>query len=163
MARTDALTGIPNRRYLFELGERELSRARRFGHPLSALMLDMDHFNRVNDTHGHAQGDRVLQAVAQCCLLQIRDIDIVGRYGGEEFVILLIETDASGARSLAERIRGSVAQIVLPTAQVPIRITASVGIAQLGEGDSDLDRLLGRADQALYAAKLAGRNRVEVG
>ena len=163
MARTDALTGIPNRRYLFELGERELSRARRFGHPLSALMLDIDHFKAVNDTHGHAQGDRVMQALAQCCLQQIRDIDIVGRYGGEEFVILLIETDASGARSLAERIRASVAQIVLPTAQVPIRITASVGIAQLGEGDSDLDRLLGRADQALYAAKLAGRNRVEVG
>jgi diguanylate cyclase (GGDEF)-like protein/PAS domain S-box-containing protein len=163
LARTDALTGIPNRRYLFELGEREVSRAQRFGHPLSALMLDIDHFKRVNDTYGHAQGDRVLQALVKGCLRQIRDIDIMGRYGGEEFVILLIETDLGGARTVAERVRESAAQMVMSSDQAAIRITLSAGIVSLGAGDADLDKLLGRADQALYAAKQAGRNRVEVG
>jgi eukaryotic-like serine/threonine-protein kinase len=163
LARTDALTGVPNRRYLFELGGRELGRARRFGHPLSAFMLDIDHFKRVNDTYGHAQGDQVLQTLVQCCLRQIRDIDVLGRYGGEEFVILLIETDVTGARIMAERVRESVAQLVISNDLAAIGITISVGIASLGEADADLDSLLGRADQALYAAKQAGRNRVEVG
>ena len=99
LARTDGLTGIPNRRYLFEIGERELSRARRFGHPLAALMLDIDRFKQVNDTHGHAVGDQALRALARCCLKNIRDIDTIGRYGGEEFVVLLVETDGAGAHT----------------------------------------------------------------
>jgi diguanylate cyclase (GGDEF)-like protein len=163
LARSDALTGIANRRYLFEAGEREIGRAHRFGHPLCALMFDIDHFKRVNDVYGHKRGDQVLQALAQCCLRQIRDVDILGRYGGEEFVILLVETDIPGARSLAERIRESVAQLLIATDEAAIRITISLGVARLDEGDSDLASLLGRADKALYAAKQAGRNRVEVG
>jgi diguanylate cyclase (GGDEF)-like protein/PAS domain S-box-containing protein len=162
LARSDALTGIANRRYLFEAGEREIGRAHRFGHPLCALMFDIDHFKRVNDVYGHKRGDQVLQALAQCCLRQIRDVDILGRYGGEEFVILLVETDIPGARSVAERIRESVAQLLIATDEAAIRITISVGVACLGEGDSDLATLLGRSDVALYAAKSAGRNRVAV-
>ena len=163
LAQTDALTLITSRGHLFELGRREVRRAQLYRHPLSVIMLDIDHFKQINDTHGHAQGDRVLQALAQCCLSQIRDIDIFGRLGGEEFVILLIETDLSGARNLAERIRESVARLTVPAAETFITITTSAGVVQFSDGDDDLDGLLGRADRALYAAKRGGRNRVEVG
>jgi diguanylate cyclase (GGDEF)-like protein len=159
LARTDALTDIPNRRYLFEIGEHELSRARRFGHPLSALMLDIDRFKQVNDTHGHAVGDQVLRALARCCLKNIRDIDTIGRYGGEEFVVLLVETDGAGAQKTAERLRVQAALSVTESPRGPVSVTISVGVAARAEND-DLPALLARADQALYAAKQAGRNRV---
>ena len=162
LARTDVLTGVPNRRDLFEQGERELSRARRFSHPLSAIMLDIDRFKRVNDTHGHRLGDRVLQAVAKCCLSHIRDIDMLGRYGGEEFVLLLVQTELAGAQSLAERLRASVAALEIPSGSGPVQVTISAGVAQASEHDSDLAALLARADKGLYAAKHAGRNRTEV-
>jgi len=122
LARTDGLTGIPNRRYLLEIGERELSRARRFGHPLAALMLDIDRFKQVNDTHGHAVGDQALRALAHCCTTTIRDIDTVGRYGGEEFVVLLVETDGAGAERTAERMRAQVALTVTDSPRGPVSV-----------------------------------------
>jgi diguanylate cyclase (GGDEF)-like protein len=162
LARTDALTGIANRRYLFEVGARELSRARRFSHPLSALVLDIDHFKQINDTHGHATGDQVLQALARVCQKHVRDIDIVGRYGGEEFVILLVETDLSGAHRSAERLRAQIAETRIETDQGQVQVTVSVGVAGAYIQSDGFATLVVRADGALYAAKKAGRNRVEL-
>jgi len=162
LARTDALTGIANRRTLFEAGARELSRARRFGHPLSALMLDIDQFKQVNDTYGHARGDEVLHVLAQRCQQHIRESDLVARYGGEEFVILLVETELRGARSLAERLRDLLAQTVSDTGEGPLQVTVSIGVAATNGETVDFAALLQRADEALYAAKQAGGNRVEV-
>ena len=161
LARTDALTGIDNRRYLLEVGARELSRARRFGHPLSVLMLDIDHFKSVNDIYGHAAGDQILKIVARALVTLVRDIDIVARYGGEEFVILLLETDLAGAYISAERLRQGVGQTVAITDQGPLQVTLSIGIACTRAESEELTSLLVRADSALYAAKQAGRNRVE--
>jgi diguanylate cyclase (GGDEF)-like protein len=163
LARTDGLTGIANRRHLFELGAQEMSRARRFGHPLCALMLDIDHFKQVNDIHGHVAGDRILKIVARCFLALVRDIDVVARYGGEEFVILLVETDLTGARILAERLREQVAKTVAVTDQGPLTVTISLGVACAQLERDDFAALLVRADSALYSAKQAGRNRVEAG
>ena len=163
LARTDALTGIANRRYLFEVGAHELSRARRFSHPLSTIMLDIDHFKQVNDEYGHAMGDEVLRSLTRYFLKLIRDIDIVARYGGEEFVILLVETDAASARITAERLCEQVAQTVTGSTQSPVKVTISLGVAGARPDSDNLDVLLARADQALYTAKQAGGNRVEVG
>jgi diguanylate cyclase (GGDEF)-like protein/PAS domain S-box-containing protein len=162
LARTDGLTQVANRRYLTELGERELNRARRFGHPLSALMIDIDHFKDVNDQYGHAQGDRVLRLLVACCQEMIRDVDTLGRYGGEEFVILLTETNAAGAYRLAERLVANVAQMAIETDQSKISVTVSIGVAAADLAHDDLEALIARADNALYAAKRAGRNRVEL-
>jgi diguanylate cyclase (GGDEF)-like protein len=162
LARIDDLTGLYNRRYLFELGEQELRRARRFGHPLSLLMLDIDDFKQINDRYGHESGDQVLRTVANCCLAYSRDSDKVGRYGGEELVILLVETELASARLFAERLCRRVAQTATPTAHGPVHVTVSLGVAAIqAEGDG-WAALLGRADRALYAAKQAGRNRVAV-
>ena len=162
LARVDALTGIANRHTLFEVGEQELSRMRRFGHTLSALMLDIDHFKHVNDTHGHAVGDQVLRNVAQCLRRHTRAVDLVARYGGDEMVVLLVETDLDGARRSGERLRELLAQSAIETAQGPVGVTVSLGVADAhAEGDA-LDILLGRADAALYAAKQGGRNQIAV-
>ena len=161
LARTDALTGVANRRVLFEAGERELSRARRFSHPLSAVMLDIDYFKQVNDTRGHAVGDQVLRLVARCCLEQVRDSDVVARYGGEEFAILCLETDLAGARISAERLRAHVARLVCVSDQGPFNVTISLGVAHAQAESGGFSVLLEHADRALYAAKQAGRNRVE--
>lgn len=159
LANIDELTGTYNRRFFFELAERELGRTFRFGHPLSAVMLDIDHFKQVNDTYGHTIGDQVLRAVAQRCCENIREIDILGRYGGEEFIIILPETDAVGARATAERLCRRIAHTAIATDQGPVTITLSLGVATLNQNDN-LDALLKRADQALYGAKQAGRNQV---
>lgn len=166
---TDALTGWHNRRYLsVRLGE-ELARARRDGTRLVCLMLDIDHFKRVNDSWGHAAGDEVLRELAQRIESQVRASDVAARYGGEEFVVLLPGTDVASALLLAERIRRSVSgsPIDLPNGEA-VTITASIGIAEVQpapEAD-DLktigDSLIARADVALYAAKAAGRDRVMV-
>ena len=161
LAITDGLTGTHNRRHFFELAESELSRARRLGYPVSAIMLDLDHFKQVNDTYGHAIGDQVLRVVAERCGESIRDIDILGRYGGEEFAIILPATDLSGARNVAERIRRCVADVPVPTERGDLTITISLGVAS-GAQDDDVASLLNRADAAMYAAKQAGRNRVAV-
>jgi diguanylate cyclase (GGDEF)-like protein/PAS domain S-box-containing protein len=166
---TDELTGLLNRRGFFQLGEREFERALRFGRPLSALMLDIDHFKRVNDTHGHAGGDQVLRALADCFRQNTRAIDIAGRYGGEEFVLLLPEILKSEAHQIAERLRQSIAGLSIPigsenghSSPGDISITVSVGVAALSQDGQNLTDLLGRADQALYRAKDSGRNRIVV-
>jgi diguanylate cyclase (GGDEF)-like protein/PAS domain S-box-containing protein len=163
LAITDDLTGLFNRRHLFELGEAEFNRARRLGHPLSAIMLDIDHFKQVNDRWGHAIGDQVLRALAERCRKNFRQFDIVGRYGGEEFAILLPQTDLESAVEIAERLRRGTEEAPVRTARENIRITISLGVA-VATGDTlDFVALLDDADQAMYAAKQAGRNRVAVG
>ena len=161
LATTDGLTGVLNRRHLLELAQREFERTRRYHHALSALMIDLDHFKRVNDTYGHPIGDQALIALANVCQKNLRPSDIFGRYGGEEFLVLLPETPHAQAMEVAERLRSQIEQIVLETERGPVRFTASVGAATMTEQENiDLDRLIIQADDALYVAKAAGRNRV---
>lgn len=161
LASTDELTRLNNRRAFLAQSERELERAVRLGRPLSAVMLDVDHFKHVNDTHGHAVGDDVLKAVASCLRGSVRAIDVVGRYGGEEFAIVLPEQDLRTAVQMsAERVRQRVEETPLTTEAGLLRVTVSVGVASLRADDATLESLLRRADAALYAAKAAGRNRV---
>ena len=161
LATVDGLTGIANRRHFFAQAELEFARQARYGKRLTALMLDIDHFKAINDTHGHAVGDEVLTRVAQICAHSLRKIDQLGRYGGEEFVFLLPETDGEEARAAAERLRQMIAESPLPAGEGQVQITVSIGIATLDPGDDRLDALLKRADLALLRAKQGGRNRVE--
>lgn len=165
MAATDELTGLFNRRHFFERLKVEMNRAKRYGHPLSCVILDLDHFKRVNDTHGHPAGDSVLRSVAQVLQSNCRSADVLARYGGEEFIGILPETTIEGAASMAEKIRMAIESMSVAIAGgQEIRITASLGVASLQQsgvaemGEDELTRL---ADQALYRAKTAGRNRVE--
>ncbi|CAG0973859.1 putative diguanylate cyclase DgcC [Anaerolineales bacterium] len=164
LARTDALTGINNRRHLFELAVHEFEVARRYGHPLSVIMLDLDHFKDVNDTFGHAVGDQILQNVTQVARSQLRDVDLIGRYGGEEFVIILPVTSARQASLVAERIRGGVENLRIETDKGPASVTLSLGIAEMFHApqDGSVDDMIRRADEALYAAKKAGRNCIAI-
>ncbi|NNC75054.1 MAG: diguanylate cyclase [Acidimicrobiia bacterium] len=161
LAITDELTQVPNRRHLFELGERSFAAATRYGHRLSAIMFDLDEFKRVNDSYGHAVGDEVLTAVVQRCLPAVREVDVLGRYGGEEFAVILPETGLEGAMEIAERLRAAVADRPLQTGVGNIRVTISVGVATLTEEIKDVHGLLDRADAAMFLAKHLGRNRVE--
>jgi len=161
LATTDELTSIFNRRHFFTLAEREFSRSRRYGSPLSAIMLDVDHFKKVNDTYGHAVGDEVLKAIAARCQSCIRDLDVLGRYGGEEFAIVLPGTVLEQARDhLAERLRQTIADTPVTTARGELDLTVSIGVAQVTGTTKDLAALIDRADGALYRAKEEGRNRV---
>ena len=162
MAERDALTGLANRRRLRAAGEQEYRRARRSGHPIAALMLDLDHFKRVNDRHGHGAGDDVLREVARRIRATVREIDVPARYGGEEFAVLLPETGLATAREVAERIRLAVMDDPIETRKGPLAVTLSAGVAALDPHDGDLGSLLEAADGALYQAKAAGRNRVAV-
>ncbi|MCB1705125.1 MAG: GGDEF domain-containing protein [Halioglobus sp.] len=157
-AYTDFLTGLANRRLFQIQGEMEYDRARRYDHPLSLVLLDVDHFKRVNDSWGHAFGDQVLRGLAQHCQKQSRASDLVVRLGGEEFAILLVETPISEARKIAERLR--LAQMA--AAPEGREITVSLGISELLPGDRGIEDLLQRADAAMYRAKEAGRNRTEL-
>lgn len=160
-AHTDFLTGLHNRRSFFEQGEREFVRSKRHGSDMAVLMLDIDFFKAVNDRHGHQAGDQVLQGLSRMCQQNIRSIDLAGRLGGEEFAILLPDTGLVRALDVAERLRTAVAGNAVPiTGGAAIPITISIGVASLRAGDSDLHALLQAADNALYAAKTAGRNRV---
>lgn len=160
LATTDPLTGILNRRAFSEAATGEVDRVRRYGRPASLLMMDIDFFKRINDGWGHAAGDAVLCAFADHCREHLRDTDHLGRLGGEEFAVLLPETDAAGAQILAERLRADLAAVrVTPADGPPIAMTVSIGVAEAGP-DESLDGLLRRADAALYAAKEAGRDRV---
>ncbi len=166
---TDVLTGWNNRRYLSVRLVEELARARRDQSGIVCLMLDVDHFKRVNDTWGHAAGDAVLRELAQRIEAQVRASDVAARYGGEEFVVLLPNTESASARLLAERIRKAISAtpINLPCGEM-VTVTASIGISEVrpDPDDKDLktvgDSLVARADVALYAAKSAGRDRVIV-
>ena len=160
LAITDSVTGLYTRRHFASRGENEFQRACRYRHSLCAMMLDIDHFKQVNDTCGHAVGDQVLQHVAEHCRRELRETDVVGRYGGDEIVILLPESDPDAAAQVAERLRERIARQPLNTTAGPVTITISVGIAALDDKNLTLDTLLVRADQALYDAKEGGRNRV---
>jgi diguanylate cyclase (GGDEF)-like protein/PAS domain S-box-containing protein len=160
LAQTDFLTGVANRRHFLMLAEQELSRTQRYGGPLSVFMIDVDHFKNVNDTHGHQVGDQVLETLGRVCRQAMRDIDIVGRLGGEEFGVVLPQTDHGAALEAAERLRRAVldAKVALEHG-LPLSITISIGVATLGDPTTNIDTLLSQADQALYAAKDSGRNR----
>lgn len=159
----DPLTRTLNRRFLPSVIAREISFAKQTSTPLSVLMVDIDHFKSINDTHGHAVGDAVLSHVADILLTTVRPTDFVFRYGGEEFLIVLVEADTDQTIAIAERIRTRVAQKAanIPDRQ-PVRATVSVGVAAF-EGHPDYQYLINAADEALYLAKKTGRNRVETG
>ena len=160
-AQTDALTGCASRRFFLEMAQREVHHSHRHGRDLAVLMLDMDHFKQVNDAFGHHVGDVALQKLASTCGTTLRREDLLGRLGGEEFAVLLPDTPGSTAQDVAERLRRSVAEVDVPVeGNAPLHVTVSIGIARLEPSDSDIDALLQRADQALYQAKSAGRNRV---
>ena len=159
---TDDLTGLSNKRRFRELLEKEAARAERFGHELSLLMLDIDDFKRVNDTHGHLQGDEVLRRIAEALDSESRGVDEPARYGGEEFAIALPETGLEGALEVGERIRSRIAsqEVALLDGEGSIKITASLGAATLSGGPDDIEGLIAAADAALYEAKAAGKDRV---
>jgi diguanylate cyclase (GGDEF)-like protein len=159
LATTDELTGIANRRQFFLLAERELLRSRRNDETLTAMMIDIDRFKQVNDHFGHPVGDEVIAAVAQRLQGLVRGHDVLGRYGGEEFAVVL---GASGdqAAALAERLRRAVSDEPIATEAGPIAVTISIGVAPLSAATADLEGLLAQADERLYAAKQAGRDRV---
>lgn len=160
LAITDELTGINNRRGLFELGNREFSVSKRLNRPLTALMIDLDNFKEINDKYGHVIGDVTLREVAQLILTNIREIDIIGRYGGEEFVVLLTNSDLRSSLVVAERIRQAIENQEFMTEAGPIQVTVSIGIDELDSMTTDLEKLIKRADRALYIAKHNGRNQV---
>jgi diguanylate cyclase (GGDEF)-like protein len=162
LALTDSLTGVYNRRGLFELGPREVERARRFKRSLTIILFDLDHFKEVNDRYGHAIGDQVLRELVQRCKRHIREVDILARYGGEEFVLLLPETNMKSAFQIAERLRRKVEKAPFSTDFGPIPITISLGVAGLTQRIDDFITLIERADDAMYNAKKSGRNRVSV-
>lgn len=160
LAITDSLTGIFNRHHFFELAEAAFGNARRYNLPISALMMDLDYFKQTNDTYGHLAGDEVLRTSIQRCARIIRETDTFGRYGGEEFVMILPETDLQGALVLAERLRQAVSREPVLVGDLEIAVTASFGVAELTQETTTLQQLLNHADQALYKAKDSGRNRV---
>ena len=158
LSRTDALTGLFNRRYFEERFAVEFARSSRYRSPLSCLMMDIDHFKRLNDNHGHPFGDKVLQAVAGVAQDTLRDVDMLARYGGEEFVALLPETGPAEALRVGERVRAGIEGLELPKG---VACTASIGVATFPVASIDsAEALLRAADDSMYAAKKAGRNRV---
>lgn len=160
LSNTDSLTGAWNRRHFIDLAEAEVERSRRYARPFSLLALDIDHFKRINDAHGHAIGDEALRAFTAACRSTLRTNDVLGRMGGEEFAVLLPETDGKGARHAAERIRARVRTLAVPAGQEYVRLTVSIGWASSARGERSLDAMLSCADEALYRAKDQGRDRV---
>ena len=159
-ATTDPLTGLLNRRSFFDQAADEVARARRYGRPLAVLMCDIDRFKAVNDRHGHGVGDEVLVAVSARCQAALRQSDRLARLGGEEFAVLLPESDITGARRTGERLRRLIAEQPCETSIGPLAVTVSIGCAILEGDDDGVDAVLARADAALYRAKRQGRNRV---
>ena len=162
----DTLTGLYNRWYVIETLDSELNRALRHGSPMSLLMLDIDHFKRINDTWGHPAGDEVLRSVGKLLRDSCRVYDVPGRYGGEEFCIVLPETKPGNTTVVAERIRRRLESTALACGESSVAVTASIGIAGMdSEGDGEVlsaTALIDRADRALYSAKSRGRNRIEL-
>lgn len=160
VASTDALTGLPNRRSFVETAGGEIARAARYDYPLVLGLLDIDHFKKINDNHGHGTGDRVLAAVGELLQRRLRRSDFVCRWGGEEFVIAFTSTDLPGGLLAAEQVRESLAALSLVDDEgAPIRVTASFGVARWRKGET-LDSVIRRADLAMYASKTSGRNKV---
>ncbi len=166
MSSRDTLTGLYNRWYVIEKIDSELNRALRHGSPMSLLMLDIDHFKRINDTWGHPAGDEVLRSVGKLLRDSCRVYDVPGRYGGEEFCIVLPETKPGNTTVVAERIRKRLESTELACGESSVAVTASIGIAGMdSEGDNEVlssAALIDRADRALYSAKSRGRNRIEM-
>jgi len=161
-ARTDPKTGLLNATAWQREADAEVARAQRANAPLALLLVDVDHFKRVNDSHGHLIGDEVLRALAAELRQQVRESDVVGRFGGEEFTVLLPRTDDAGAYGIAERLRTSAGRLSVAAADARINVTVSIGVALLGQHGDDLFELLAAADVALYRAKDAGRDQVRV-
>ncbi|WLI89612.1 diguanylate cyclase [Massilia sp. R2A-15] len=159
LAIRDELTGSHNRRHLLELIEREQHRSARAGRPFCVCLLDIDFFKRVNDTYGHSAGDTVLRTFAHAVAAQVRDIDSFGRYGGEEFLLMLPETRLDAACLLVERIRAHVETLAFPDIREELCLSVSIGVAQYRDGET-IAQMIARADEALYLAKSGGRNRV---
>lgn len=163
LATTDALTGIPNRRQIWDWGKQELERAYRYQRPLSLFVLDVDHFKEINDTYGHSAGDRALKAMTEVVMETLRTSDRFGRFGGEEFVGILPETDLAEGIQVAERVRKMIADLSVElTEEKRVQFTVSIGITSYHEknADSNLEDLLRQADRSLYEAKQQGRDRV---
>ncbi|WP_147819943.1 PAS domain S-box protein [Salidesulfovibrio onnuriiensis] len=161
LATTDSLTGALNRHEFMRRAQEEMARARRYGHPLTVLMLDLDHFKRINDTYGHSVGDDALRILTDACRECLRETDLFGRLGGEEFSAVLTETEAWAAEKAADRLRQAMAQATIDTGRGTTTITASIGLSAMTAADGSIDDILSRADKALYVAKDKGRNRVE--
>lgn len=160
-AHTDFLTGLANRGRFMELAETEQARSARYSTPFSVLLLDIDHFKTINDRHGHKSGDAVLQALATILQRTLREVDIIGRVGGEEFAVLLPETGVKRALEVAERLRQAIADTAISTENdLPLHTTVSIGVAAPAAAQEHLDTVLRQADAALYAAKNGGRNQV---
>ena len=168
LADTDGLTGLCNHRHFFELAAREFQAAVRYQHPLAFVMFDLDYFKQINDTLGHTAGDKLLVAVAQIAASQVRASDLVARYGGDEFIVLLPYASSQQALVVAERIRAGVAAILVDAGlrddKEPFTITLSIGIAEMWHepADDNVERIIQRADDALYEAKRGGRNRTVI-
>ena len=162
LATTDGLTGACNRRHFLYKSETELPRAKRYGHDLAVMMIDLDHFKQVNDTYGHAGGDEVLRRFVTTVRERLRGADVIGRIGGEEFALMLPETDLAGAIALAERVRTDIQDLNVRWDKRTINVTVSIGVAMLNKDDKDIHDIMVRADKALYTAKAEGRNRVMI-
>ncbi len=162
LARYDSLTQLAKKHHFYERAEEEMARSRRYGRELSLLMIDIDHFKRVNDTYGHITGDETLARVCERIRAHIREADLAGRLGGEEFAILLPETGSEEAFALAERLRKIIGDAPIETERAELGLTVSIGVARLNPVVADVAAFIHNADQALYQAKDRGRNRVEM-
>lgn len=163
LAITDPLTGLSNRHQLMTLGNQLLQRAQRYHTPFSALMVECDDFKKINDTYGHLMGDAALRELAGILRQNLRATDVIGRFGGDEFVVLMPHTDLQAARKLAVRLLKRIRLARIDTPQGPFGMTVSIGLVEMDQtGQQSLDSLIGKADQAMYAAKQAGRDRIAV-
>jgi len=160
LATTDPLTGTSNRRHFIDRATNELARVRRYGLPMAVLMIDVDYFKEVNDTYGHDVGDEVLKRLVDCCHQELRETDIFGRYGGEEFAAVLVNTDKANALQTCQRLLRTISQLKVRTVPATVNITVSLGITMHQADDNSIDALLKRADDALYQAKNQGRNQI---
>jgi diguanylate cyclase (GGDEF)-like protein len=161
-ALTDPLTGLYNRRHVFACIDRELKRFNRYEIVFSVILIDADHFKQVNDNYGHGTGDATLRLISNVCMASVRETDIVGRFGGEEFIVLLPHTRVTEARVVAERIRHDLAVLSREQLDGAVLVTLSLGVAEVAPEIASFDALLAAADKALYAAKREGRDRVVV-
>ncbi len=158
----DPLTGLYNRRYVFRVFHDEIKRFQRYADPFSVVLIDADHFKKINDQYGHSAGDTALKAIAEACEQSVRDIDTVGRFGGEEFIIVLPHTKAEDAAIVAERIRNAMLESETCWQEQELDIRLSLGVAEAGVHGDGFDELISAADQALYAAKRNGRNQTVI-